>query len=227
MSRLRIISILVTVVLIGIPTAANFYPPIFTGLADRLPIDFILTWMRRTGILAIGAMSGWFVRGIWEEGESEGETETDKEIEKDNLSGVTVTEIEGCIEVDGSCWRGIAELSDENISDINVEYKAICPNCQTVMYDGENSAAVATFGGGPDYWECPSCNHQTIDRHSKYKDAQKLFDSHVRRIVESEGEVYSLDNLVGEIPHEMTPRSIWKQYAEVTEDSQVSTNCFH
>jgi hypothetical protein len=228
MSRLTIVSILATVVLIGIPTAANFYPPIFTSLADRLPIDFILTWMRRTGILAIGVMSGWFVRGIWGEGESEGETETDEEIEIDGFSRTTVAEIEGCIEVDGSCWRGIAELSGGNLSDINVEYRAICPNCQTVMYDGENSvAAVATVGGGPDYWECPSCNHQTIDQYSKYEDAQNLFDSHVRRIVESEGEAYSLDNLVGEIPHEVTPRSIWKQYAETTEDSQVSTNCFH
>ncbi|WP_436911348.1 hypothetical protein [Halosimplex marinum] len=230
MSRLTIVSILVTVVLIGIPTAANFYPPLFAGLADRLPINIIFTWMARTGILAIGAMSGWFVRGIWEkENESEGETVADEEIGTDINGETTVSEIDGCIEVEGSCWRGIAELSDEGISEINVEYKAICPNCQTVMYDGENSApvAVATVGGGPDFWECPSCNHQTIDQYSKYEDAQNLFDSHVRRIVESEGEVYSLDNLIDEIPHEVTPRRIWEQYAETTDDSQVSINCFH
>lgn len=228
-SRLTIVSILVTVVLIGIPTAANFYPPIFAGLADRLPIDFIFTWMSRSGILAIGVMSGWFVRGIWEEREeSEGGTVTDEGIETNNNNEMTVTEIEGCIEVEGSCWRGIAELSDGELSDINVEYRAICPNCQTVMYDGENSVgAVATFGGGPDFWECPSCDHQTIDQYSKYEDAQNLFDSHIRRIVESEGELYSLDNLIHEISQEVTPRNIWEQYAETTDDSQVSTNCFH
>ncbi|WP_148661788.1 hypothetical protein [Halodesulfurarchaeum formicicum] len=230
MSRWTIISILVTVVLIGIPTAANFYPPLFAGLADRLPINVIFSWMARTGILAIGAMSGWIVRGIWEgENESERDIAPDEETGTDINGDAKVSEIEGCIEVEGSCWRGTAEISDERISDIDVEYKAICPNCQTVMYDGENRApvAVATAGGGPDFWECPSCNHHTRDQYSKYEDAQNLFDSHARRIVESEGEVYSLDNLIDEIPHEVTPRGIWEQYAETTDDSQVSTSCFH
>ena len=228
MSRLMVVSILVTVILIGIPTAASFYPPIFAGLADRLPINFILTWMARMGILALGAMGGWFARGIFkDDSELERQATATEEPEENNETETNITEIEGCIEVEGSCWRGTAELSDEEISDIEIQYKAICPKCQTVMYDGENSTGVAVIGGGPNFWKCPSCDHQTMEQYSKYENAQNLFESHVRRIVETQGEEYSLDNIVEEIGNENTPRDIWRRYFEVMDDDQVSMNCFH
>jgi DNA-directed RNA polymerase subunit N (RpoN/RPB10) len=95
------------------------------------------------------------------------------------------------------------------------------------MYDGEDSvAAVATTA--TTYWECPSCGHRTVEEYSKYEDAQNLFQSHIQRIVESESEDYSLDNLIDSIKGEVTPQAVWEQYARVMEDdTQVSLNCFH
>jgi hypothetical protein len=95
------------------------------------------------------------------------------------------------------------------------------------MYDGENkTAAVATTA--TTYWDCPSCGHTTVEEYSKYENVQNLFQSHIQRIVESEGEEYSLDYLIESIDGEVTPQAIWEQYAQIMDDDpQVSLNCFH
>lgn len=49
---------LATIVLIGIPNAAKFYPPIFVGLANQLPIDAILGFMEGLGMVALGVLIG-------------------------------------------------------------------------------------------------------------------------------------------------------------------------
>lgn len=134
--------------------------------------------------------------------------------------------IEGCIEVEDSCWRGTAELADGELLDTEVEYRAICPNCQTVMYDGENnSIPVATTA--TTYWDCANCGHETIEDYGKYRDAQNLFERAIRRIVETEGEEYSLSNLIERIDGEATPRGVWEEYTEIENDDQISLNCFH
>lgn len=228
MSRLTIVSIVLTVVLIGIPTAANFYPPIFAGLARQVPLSLILTWMSRLGILILGVMAGWYARGEWKEDVSD-ETSGGEASGTGDTIEMSDTAIEGCIEVDGSCWKGTAELSEGELVETEVSYKAICPKCQTIMYDGEDgpAVAVATMGGGPDYWDCPNCSHRTIDSIEKYKDAKKLFSSDIQRIVESQDEDYSLDNLADRIDGEVTPRGIWEEYTKVVDDEHVSLNCFH
>lgn len=230
------ISVIVSVVLMGIPTAASFYPPLFEGLANQLPLDFIFTWMLRVGILSIGFLGGYFIRGI-HDAEPDGEPDSGNEgvpIQENESSSDddddVLNSIKGCIETGETCWRGTATLTEDGrVSDIYVSYKAICPRCQTVMYDGENNtAAVATNSPyTTTYWDCPSCGHRTVEEYSKYKDAQNLFQTHIQRIVESEGERYSLNNLIGSIDSEVTPKGIWEQYAQVMDDPQVSLNCFH
>ncbi|QPV64494.1 hypothetical protein I7X12_07750 [Halosimplex litoreum] len=213
MSRWTIVSIILTVVLIGIPTAANFYPPIFAGIAERLPLNIILTWMARLGIFSLGLLGGWWARG-W----------SIDQVESDDCDEVAVSEIEGCIQTDESCWRGSAEISSDRIVNIELENRAYCPNCQTVMYDGESSRS--SVSGEIGLWECPNCSHTAFDEGHPYGDAEKLFERHIRQIVESEGEEYSLENLIDGINGDVTPRRIWKQYASVIDDFNVSMNCF-
>ena len=228
MSRWTKISIIVTVILVGIPTAAGFYPPLFAGLAERIPLELILTWMGRLGLLALGLLLGWFIRGF-QENEAKTGFDTDDtgvEVGTGNGGNSTVETIEGCIEVGETCWRGMAELSNGQVSETTVAYRALCPQCQTVMYDGENNTVgVATTA--TTFWDCPNCDHTTIEEYSKYENAQNLFNSEIRRIVESEGEEYSLDTLIEGIDGEVMPRRIWEQYAEVRDSPQVSLNCFY
>jgi len=228
MSRWTKVSVIVTIVLIGIPTAARFYPPLFAGLAEQLPLDLILTWMVRIGLLILGILLGWFARDFQDDRAGRGidASNTESEIGTEDGGNVPVDEIEGCIEVGESCWRGTAELSNRQVHDTEVAYKAICPECQTVMYDGESGAAgVATTA--ITFWDCPSCGHQTVEKYSKYEDAQNLFNSNIRRIVESSEEEYSLDTLIENIDGEVTPRGIWEQYVEVRDDQHVSVDCFY
>ncbi|WP_141211957.1 hypothetical protein [Halorubrum sp. Eb13] len=243
MSKWTKISVVVTIILIGIPTAADFYPPLFAGVAEQLPLDMILTWMGRIGLVALGGLIGWYARGERDSEQDEDTTpestdedttpETTDEVPDDVLEtqpaeddDETVQSIEGCIETGETCWRGTAELSDGELVETEVAYRAICPHCQTVMYDGENqSVGIATTA--TTYWDCPSCGHRTVEEYSKYEDAENLFNSHIQRITESRGEDYSFDNLIENIDGEVTPRRIWEQYAELADDQQVSTNCFH
>lgn len=213
MSRWTKVSIFVTVVLIGIPSAASFYPPIFASLSDQLPINYILFWMGRAGIFSLGCLGGWWARGRFQ-----GMEDTSDRNEKE------VTVIEGCIQMEESCWKGTAEISNGKLSRFGVENRAICPNCQTVMYDGESG--YRSVSGGLGLWECPNCGHTAFEEGSPYEDVDKLFERHVRQIAESEDEDYSLDNLINEIDGEATPRRIWEQYVKVVEDDRVSMNCF-
>lgn len=242
MSRWEKITLFVTLVFIGIPTAASYYPPLVTGIADQLPLDFILTWMGRIGLIALGVLSGWYLRGRIENppGESGGNGEEldgsqDRRGGSDTTQNLGVVEdttdgsvdsIEGCIETGETCWRGTAELEDGELEDIEIPYRVICPQCQTVMYDGEGVRAVVATTG-PSYWDCPNCGHRTLDEYGKYEDAQNLLDRHIRRITESEGEEYSLDNLIDNIEGEVTPRGIWEEYAQSVDEDHVSLNCFH
>lgn len=228
MSKWTKVSIFVTVVLVGIPTAAGFYPPLFAGLAEYLPLNLVFAWMNRFGIFILGILIGWSARGVQENnaGRERDADASGTKIEREDGGDVTVETIEGCIEVGETCWRGTAELSNRHVSNTRVAYKAICPHCQTVMYDGEsNTAGVATTG--TTVWTCANCGHTAVDGYSQYKDAKNLFDSDIRRIIESEGKEYSLDALVKNITEEVTPRGVWKQYARVKKDKHVSTNCFH
>lgn len=223
--------------LFRIPEGIAQWSPYFDALLTSIS-PTVLNWIQNFLIAGFSFIAGWYLKSIRtnipseitiDQEHSESETEATEEYDSSLQIGSnsvdstdSIDTIEGCIKVGETCWRGTATLTEDGgVSDTTLEYKAICPNCQTVMYDGENtSVAVATTA--TTYWDCPSCGHTTVEDYGKYQDAQNLFQSHIQRIVEREGEEYSLENLI-----ETTPREVWEEYAEVVDDPQVSLNCFH
>jgi hypothetical protein len=77
-------------------------------------------------------------------------------------------------------------------------------------------------------WQCPNedCGHSSTRETGQHSNAERLFRGFVQDIVESEGQEYSLDNLIERVDGEVTPQSVWEAYAEVEQSSHVSTDCF-
>jgi hypothetical protein len=201
------------VILIGIPTAANFYPPLFAGLAQQLPLDFIFLWMGRFGIFLLGLLTGLLAQDDGPKDYDDIYGEGGREL---SLStGQNQTEIEGCIQTGELCWKGKAVIENGDISSINLNEKAICPNCQTIMSNG----------GVEILYSCPNpeCEHHTVPG-DQYERANNLFQTEIEKIVHSEGESYSLNNLLDETS---SPRGIWEEYASLVDAPHVSTRCFH
>lgn len=227
------ISALATIFLIGVPTAAGFYPPLFAGAASVLPLDLILPWMGRFGILLLGVIIGWVVRGraVEDVGETTDDSEqTAQEQSKEQSSNENnswnLDTIQGCIEMDGVLWKGEAKISNGNVEETDLIYKAICPKCQTVMYDGTRRTGVAVATNKTTYWNCPNskCGHRTVDDFDKYRNAENIFDSEVRKLVESKNKPYSLESIKDDI---QSPEKIWEEYSNIVDSPHVSTDCFY
>lgn len=228
MGRKSQIVIILLMILFGLPEAAEFYPPLFAGIADDIPLDFIFRWMRIVGTLIIvfglGRVSsryGYWIAFI-----------VGHIHYLLNLLSVISTPvensgtIEGCIQTNGTIWKGTAEFNNGRVTTAEVEYKAYCPQCQAILYDGTNKMGTV-LTPGPDYWTCPDCGHRTTDEYSKYESAENLFQTEVGRIVESDGESYSIGSLLEQIEGEPSPRAIWEAYAEVVDKPHVTTDCFY
>lgn len=174
------------------------------------------------GVLILGFALGWYLRGVAETTDSE-----------------RVDAIEGCIEKDNIVWNGTADLSRGAVVNIEVDYKQICPVCQTPMRKESYELSSGGRRRTPSYghsttrrvWECPNndCGHTATRESGQYDEAENLFERHVGRIVESQNEEYSLQNLLDRIGDgkEVTPRRIWEEYVEVVDNEHVSTSCFH
>lgn len=146
--------------------------------------------------------------------------------------------IKGCIEKEGVAWEGTARLHRGRVENTVVPFDPLCPKCQTGFIDTIDEPSIQEQRHNPSYspkaqptpvFECPNenCGH-TVERDPKQYDAVKqLFERHAKRIVESTDEEYSLRTLGENIDGPVTPRSVWEEYAEVVDDEQVSTNCFH
>lgn len=212
------ISLSLTVLLIGIPTAANFYPPLFAGVAEQLPISTILGVMEVFGYVALGLFIGR-ISVHYTNPQPTSTTSNSPTTSPDSIEA-----IEGCLQVGEVLWRSTAQLTQENTIDyIDTPYKAYCPQCQSLVYDDENSSPIR----GGFSWNCPRCEFETLEDGEAYDDAQKLFDTFFHQITDSDGEDYSLRTLIERIDGEVTPQAIWEEYAEVVDDEQVSTSCFH
>lgn len=63
---------MIVILLIGIPTAAEFYPAVFVSLFVTLfgwlPLDLILTVMFYFGVLSLGMLIGWYLHIQYEMG---------------------------------------------------------------------------------------------------------------------------------------------------------------
>lgn len=202
-----------TVFLIGIPTAAGFWPDQISRLLGWLPLGLILTGGPFVGGLILGTIIGWVSREkVGSDTIGEGKATRAGEDPAD-----LVHTIKGCVGNEKVTWKGSATISEGEIESINTALEATCPKCQSPM----NNTMV--------FWKCPrsDCNHEAIKEEMSRDEAVSLFRAHFERIVESENEDYSLDALLEEINDEPTPKAIWRQYAEVVDDSDVSTSCFH
>ncbi|MCO8254518.1 hypothetical protein NKF26_11965 [Haladaptatus sp. AB618] len=221
MKRGEKISLILAVLFTVIPAIVTFYLPIFKNILGWVPFDFILPWMMRGGILTLVFTLGWSLRGFVETPDAE-----------------RVDSIEGCIQKDDIAWKGIADISEGHIVDFDLPFHPICPECQTPLKKDTFEPPVQQSRRSPGYsrsgpakriWVCSNdnCSHTAHRKGGIHEDAGNLFESHIKKIVESEGEEYSLDSLMARINGKVTPRSVWEEYAEIVDDEQVSTNCFH
>jgi hypothetical protein len=225
-------------IFINLPQAINRWSPIFNSLSPA-----VLGWTQNFLIAGFAFATGWLLKSKLTSSEPSLEVETDADgvpIQEAEDKTPSIDKIVGCVAVDEMAWRGIAEFSDVKIEDVDVELTPRCPDCQKEMT--RESYELPTGRGGNPYksplrgqstvtrkrWQCPDedCGY-TADRESgQHSEAQRLFKGFVQDIVESEGQEYSLDNLIERVEGDVTPQKVWEEYAEVIDNIHVSTNCF-
>lgn len=196
MSRWAKISVVVGIISVVVGILGLIFTDRFVEFVDWLPAWIL--WLV-SGTL-FGALFGWYLRG---------NTEPTK-VER-------VEKLVGCIEKNNLVWKGTANFSDGQVTDINISSTPFCPKCRTPLMEGDS------------VWSCldPDCSHNVTKNDNAHRDAEKLFKSHISDIVGSEDEEYSLDSLIERIDDEVMSRMIWEEYAESVDDSEISTNCFN
>ncbi len=234
MDRGRIIHIAVFMIFVGIPTSATFYPPLVSRFTNLLQLNPISIWLGRLGVLLVVVYLGNRLLNVLGTRSTSGTHEDASE----DMTLQDLDKIEGCIERQGVAWKGTAHLNRNNITNIEVPFDPICPNCQTGFIDTTDDPSFQEQRQNPGYspkaqsipvFSCPNnnCGH-TVERNAEQHDAaRRLFERYARQIVESTDEDYSLRALVENIHGPVTPQAVWKRYTEVVDDDQVSTNCFH
>ncbi|WP_380674476.1 hypothetical protein [Salinigranum sp. GCM10025319] len=149
----------------------------------------------------------------------------------------TLGSIEGCIEKKGVAWKGIAKLQNGRIEDIEVQYKPICPHCQTGLIETTQELSPEEKRQHRSYsakqqptliFLCPNedCGHFVKCQSELFDEAHNLFERHVNRITETEGKDYSLQALVSNSA-KVTPKSVWEEYVKVVDSNDVTTTCFY
>ncbi|WP_152031271.1 hypothetical protein [Natrarchaeobaculum aegyptiacum] len=223
-------TLLVMIIFVGIPTAAEYYPNLFPTFLAWIPFSLLRSISIPVVSISIGFIIGWYLRGINDRDYSNGpETSED--------SSNSINEIEGCVEKDGIIWKGLAQIHNRRVGNVDFPFEPRCPKCRKEMnmesYKiNSMSARRDPFGRSSTQtrrlWECPDedCGHSTSRTTDQQKEARKLFKGEVEKLVESKGEEHSLENIIERIDGEISPRSIWEEYAEVVDSSHVSTNCF-
>lgn len=207
----------IMVVLVGIPTAISFYPPLFTPIAGILPtfINDILEWLP-LGLITNGLLySGIFLAGFLTKNRLE------KFISGSEEATQYPSEVVGCIEKDGVIWRAKATISDDNFQ-VNVDESPRCPDCLTELTP-ENIGNVTL----PSTLVCPNSDCSNVTGDSDNSEARKVFHRHVERMLNDTNEPYSISNLVDEIDGELTGSSLWKAYVDEVgqEYSDISIKC--
>lgn len=204
-------TLVITFFLIGIPTAVDFYPQLFAGFLEWIPFDFISPWMFRIGLISLGIAIGWYARDRREREHTE-----------------QFDRITGCIEKDGVTWRGVATITQGDIEGVEIPYEAFCPHCKTEM-NSENTRTtnIRDSSKHQSLWRCPNSSCGYVTEWSTSDDAENIFKTHIRRIVQSENEEYSLDSLIEQIDGKITGENIWRQYVSNTDDENISISCFH
>ena len=213
--------------LAGLPQIVEYYPQVINDLIQPIPLDFVATWGERMGLFLLGVTVGWFAYA-----------------NSDASSDPSVDSIEGCVEIRGVSWKGTGSISDGQIAGIDVPRNPTCPDCQSPMNTEEvkrggrsgipaRSMNQRALGGSSTsyYWKCPSsdCGKSKKKDRDRRDEAKNLLEKHFDRITKTEGEEYSLSNLIESVQEsggEVTGRQVWRRYVDIVDDSDVSTKCF-
>ncbi len=155
--------------------------------------------------------------------------------------------ITGCIELDDVLWRFTAavNIDDRSVEEVTVRERPTCPECRAELTRERSDLIGSDSIGGigspysksfdakrrnalsnRPFWDCVSCEFTVSRDTGARSDVETVARRHVERIVESRDESYSLPALVESV-EEVDARSVWGAYADVVEDSDVSTQCFH
>lgn len=155
--------------------------------------------------------------------------------------------IKGCIKRDDVQWRFTAELNIEerSVSEITVRGRPTCPECRAELSKTRDDLLGSDSIGGPaspftssfnagrrrtlsnrPFWDCVSCDFTVARTTGARSNVIPLARMHAERIVESVDESWSLPELVNGLD-DVDGLSVWEAYADVVDDEEVSTECFH
>ncbi|MFB6229136.1 MAG: Yip1 family protein [Halobacteriales archaeon] len=204
----------------------SWIPSIFSGWVETVLIIVFVLYILWYILKFIGGS------GLFED------VEVDVSLREVDVNLRELDAIEGCIQKGGVAWKGTAYLNRGVVENIEVPYKPICPKCQTGLVDRTQEPSMQEQRRNPSYspeaqptevFSCSNdnCEHTVARDTDQYDEVKHLFERHAKRITETRDEDYSLRTLIENIDNGVTPQSVWEEYAEIVDDEQVSTNCFH
>lgn len=204
------------VLLVGVPAAVKFYPPIFASAFGFVPniVQNIIRFLPIGIITEIFYSLGIFSAGFWAGRRISGPGDTS--------SGTNdISNIIGCIEKNDVAWRFEATISNEEFR-INTKRTPRCPECQTEM---KSEGTRNHYQNSK--WACPNsdCGHKAD--YSDDTEAKKIFSRHIEMILNDTNEPYFVDNIVDQINGTPSGTKIWEEYVDqVGNDySDISTAC--
>lgn len=233
-------------VLVGIPRAAQFYPPY---------IEYFLSEFGTFLLAGFGILTGWFLNSAYQkyrvstvtdsmsiedlDGEEQtAEIPTEENSEK---SGIKVT---GCVEVDEVCWRGDALVNDSDFDWVEFYTSPKCPECQTdLIITGRKNIRntelrddikrnLSTTGlAHLKVWDCSECEfHAVLEGKESVNRAKKLLEKHFQKLA-TKGREYSIETLQNDLEEdeelEITAEEYWEEYSRRVDSEKVSSNCFY
>ena len=155
------------------------------------------------------------------------------------------TKVEGCIKKSGRLWRGSLRTKNDEWDSIEVEQYPTCQECQTGLrpdwsetsYEsgvrGQNRRALTSATGMHErrrIWKCPDCSNEYPRDERERENIERVFEKHFSKIFNSQQEPYSYDVLRkdhrDDCDEQPDAAQIWKRYAEIVNDTSVSTECF-
>jgi len=244
---LLLLSILVTIVMVGIPQATAFYPPSIQAVASWvssiIPTNIII-WVERFSIASFGVSTGWLLKSVYSLDDVEfnrGLDAVKSDVDSDEFESMTV---HGCVESDGVLWSGEALVKKSDFQNAG-RMEPYCPQCKTGLTKSSIRGLQNTDELNKDIrknksstqiahlklWDCPACEfHTEYSGKSAYKNAMAIFQTHLE-ILSTPNQDSSIESIYNDIvskkDNEPNPKEIWMQYVSKSDANKLSTDCFH
>lgn len=238
---LLLLSTFATIVMIGIPQSAGFYPAhiqsLVSWISTIIPSN-LLVWIERVLIAFFGVFTGWFLKSVLSDDKLDFSRDTE---DTDEVESRTV---DGCIESDGVLWSGEAVVEENDFQNAG-RMEPYCPECKT----GVTKSSLANLQNVDEvdrsirnsmssnqlaytsFWDCPACEFHTIRTGSEsFENAMTIFQSNLEVLATPNQELYIesiYDKLVEELDREPNSKEIWMRYVSKSDAKNLSTDCFH